>query len=331
MKQRLADNISLAGQTPGLDAAAVEIAVTVPTFRRPDHLLRTLDSLRAQKTSRPFAVIVMENDAEGGAGAEAAAPRFQSGADNGLVVIAHERGNCHAYNAGWFTAFTLFPNLRYLAVIDDDEIADPNWIEQLCATSERLDCALVGGPQIAVFEGDVRGDWQTHPVFTPHHNETGPVPVIYSSGNLLVRSDVLRAMPQPFLDPRFNFTGGGDSDFIQRARTKGFRIAWCNEAIVRETVPERRVTWSWIQARSLRNGMLSAAIEHRRRAGDVFGRTRTIAKSLALLAAAPPRFAVRFASTGSLLPSLYPVHVALGRIMSEFGYANEQYRDPEKN
>jgi hypothetical protein len=28
---------------------------------------------------------------------------------------------------------------------------------------------------------------------------------------------------------------------------------------------------------------------------------------------------------------LYPLHVALGRLMAEFGYTNEQYRQPEKN
>jgi hypothetical protein len=37
------------------------------------------------------------------------------------------------------------------------------------------------------------------------------------------------------------------------------------------------------------------------------------------------------ARTGSLSIGLYPVYVAAGRVMAEFGYANEQYRQPEKN
>lgn len=331
MKQRLADNISLVAQTPGLDHSAVEVAVTLPTFRRPDHLLRTLDSLREQQTGRPFAVIVMENDDEGRAGADAAAPRFEAGENRGMVVIAHDRGNCNAYNAGWFTAITQFPALRYIAVIDDDELADPHWVERLCTTSEAHDCALVGGPQRPVFEGDDGSKWRAHPVFAPHYSKTGPVDVLYSSGNLLLRADLLRAMPQPFLDQRFNFTGGGDADFIRRALDKGFRAAWCEEAPVFETVPERRVTRDWITRRSLRNGALSAMIEHRRRGSGPAGKSMTVAHSLALLGAAPLRSAVRLARTGSVLNALYPVHVALGRILSEFGYANEQYRDPERN
>ena len=165
--------------------------------------------------------------------------------------------------------------------------------------------------------------------FTPHYLTTGPVSVLYSSGNLLVRSDVLKTMPQPYLDPVFNFTGGGDSDFIRRSLAEGFSAAWCGEAAVRETVPDTRVTWRWIQARSLRNGALSAVIEHRQRADERFGGAATIARSLALLAISPIRFIAGCARSRSLLGALYPVHVALGRIMSEFGYANEQYRNPD--
>jgi hypothetical protein len=40
---------------------------------------------------------------------------------------------------------------------------------------------------------------------------------------------------------------------------------------------------------------------------------------------------VRLASTGSPSNAIYPVYVAVGRVLAEFGYANEQYRQPEKN
>ncbi|WP_306119223.1 MULTISPECIES: glycosyltransferase [unclassified Roseitalea] len=328
MKQRLADNISLVAQTPGLDAGAIEVVVTVPTFRRPEHLVRTLDSLKAQTTERPFAVIVIENEAEERAGARAVADLFEDGTHKGLVIVAHDRGNCHAYNAGWFTALTAFANLRALCVIDDDEIASPGWIEALCATSARFDAALVGGPQLPVFETGSNGKWTRHPVFTPHYHATGPVPALFSSGNLLVRRDVLQAMAQPFFDPVFNFTGGGDADFLARARDAGFTAAWCQEAAVRESIPRTRVSRRWIRDRALRNGQLSALIAHRRRANARLGRVTTIAESLALALAALPRALAGFARSGCLLNALYPVHIAAGRILSEFGYAHEQYRNP---
>ena len=56
------------------------MVVTVPTFRRPAQLLETLASLQQQETTRRFAVIVIENEAEKREGAIAAAPLFESGA-----------------------------------------------------------------------------------------------------------------------------------------------------------------------------------------------------------------------------------------------------------
>ena len=45
-------------------AAGVEVAVVVPTFKRPEHLVATLRSVLNQNTSRSFAVVVMDNHAE---------------------------------------------------------------------------------------------------------------------------------------------------------------------------------------------------------------------------------------------------------------------------
>ena len=56
-----------------------------------------------------------------------------------------------------------------------------------------------------------------------------------------------------------------------------------------------------------------------------------LAKSLALLGASVPRGIALAIQTRSGLIGLYHAQVALGRLMSEFGVANEQYRKPEKN
>lgn len=331
MKLRLTDDISIAARSPGLETDAVEVVVTIPTFRRPEHLLKTLDSIKGQKTDRRFAVIVMENDAEGRAGVQAATPLFEGGGIDGLLIIAHQRGNCHAYNAGWLTALVNFPKFHHLAVIDDDEVAHPDWLENLCATREEFDADVVGGPQLPVFEDDANALWHEHPVFVPHYTATGAVPALYSSGNILIGRNVLEAMEHPFLDLRFNFLGGGDSDFLSRASARGFRFAWCADALIHEDVPQRRTSWRWIQARALRNGVISTFVEKRRRSHQRLGALWTILKSLALLARSPFQSVARLVSTGSVLIALYPVHVALGRLLAEVGYVNEQYRQPESN
>ena len=324
-------SVSIAGRSPGLAVEAVEAVVTLPTFKRPEQVLETLASLKAQQTARRFAVIVMENEAEARAGARAALPLFERGDMAGMVIIAHERGNCSAYNAGWQTAILHFPNFKHLLVIDDDELADPLWLETMCKAAEGLGADIVGGPQVPVFADPSHAIWAEHPVFASPYRQTGRVPALYSSGNLLLGRNVLTAMGPPFLDLRFNFMGGGDSDFLSRASGKGFVLGWCAEARVHETVPARRVEADWIRARSLRNGVISTLVEKKKRAGTPFAGAKVLAKSLALLAASPLRGAARLARTGSPATALYPVHVALGRVLAEFGYANEQYRQPEKN
>jgi glycosyltransferase involved in cell wall biosynthesis len=323
--------VSIAGRSPGLVPETVEAVVTVPTFRRPEQLLATLESLRQQETARRFAVIVMENEAEAREGVSAALPLFDANALLGMVIIAHERGNCSAYNAGWQTAIMHFPNFRHLLVIDDDEIADPRWLERMCAASETYGADIVGGPQIPVFADPAHAKWEKHPVFAPPYTVSGRVAALYSSGNLLVGRHVLAAMGPPFMDQKFNVMGGGDSDILSRAAERGFKLAWCAEAPVREAVPPRRVEADWIRARALRNGVISTLVEKKKRAGAPLANVRVLAKSLALLAASPFRALARLAGTGSPAIAVYPIHVALGRVLAEFGYANEQYRQPEKN
>ncbi|MDX8529240.1 glycosyltransferase [Mesorhizobium sp. MSK_1335] len=324
-------SVSIAGRSPGLAAETVEAVVTLPTFKRPKQVLEALASLKAQRTGRRFAVIVMENEAEAREGAGAVLPLFESGEMPGMVIVAHERGNCSAYNAGWQTAILQFPNFKHLLVIDDDEIAAPDWLERMCKAAETLQADIVGGPQVPVFADPSHARWAEHPVFAPPYRETGRVPALYSSGNLLVGRNVLAAMGPPFLDLRFNFMGGGDSDFLSRSAQKGFVLGWCAEAKVEEAVPARRIEADWIRARSLRNGVISTLVEKKKRAGTPLAGLKVFLKSLALLAASPLRGAIRLARTGSLTTGLYPVYVALGRVLAEFGYANEQYRQPEKN
>ena len=323
--------VSIFARTPDLAVDAIECVVTVPTFKRPEHLLKTLESIATQETSRRFAVLIIENEAEGREGAMAAAPLIESGKLQGLIIVAHQRGNCAAYNAGWETALEAFPRFRHLFVIDDDEIATPGWLEALYKTAEEFDADIVGGPVLPAFAEGAPQGLQSHPVFLPAHEKTGLVPVLVGSGNLLIRRRVLETMERPFMDLAFNFIGGGDSDFLARVVGKGFRLAWCAEAVAHETVPARRLEADWIRARSLRNGVISTLVEKKKRRDQPLGAVRVLAKSLALLTLSPLRGALRFIATGSPSIAMYPVYIGLGRLLAEFGYANEQYREPHKN
>ena len=312
------------------DPALPRLAVTLPTFRRPRQVVETLKSVVAQTSPVPFAVVVMENETQGAEGA-AAAQAFLADHDiAAAVVLAHRRGNCAAYNAGWHAALSRYPHLDHILVIDDDEIARPGWIAAMLETVRATGADMVGAPQWPVFEDGANERMADHPVFRPSYATTGRVPILYSSGNVLIRADLLRRVGYPWLDERFNFLGGGDSDFYARMKRRGATFAWCVEGGLDETIPARRTELSWLNARALRNGSISALIEKRAAegAGD---HVRRVLKSLALLGASPWRSLAVTARSGSPAYGLTHMNVALGRLLMELDFANEQYRAADKN
>lgn len=325
----LSDDTLLYWRAPGLDADACRLAVTVPTFKRPEQLIMTLQSIVLQVSAHNGVIIVMENEAENREGAKAATRYMAANNINGLVIVVITPGNCNAYNGGWRTVKEHFPNVSHIAVLDDDETAHADWLDQLMEVQSTSGADLVGGPQSPVLPENMSGP--VHPVFRPPYKQTGMVPMLYGSGNLLITRRVLDEMPFPFLDPVFNFTGGGDSDFYERASAKNFKFAWANEAILYEPIPERRMQKDWLRARALRNGALSSIIERRKFGESFWGRTRVIAKSFGLLGASPFRALATLVSTGSLVEAAYKIEIGVGRVMGEFGLINEQYRNPEKN
>jgi GT2 family glycosyltransferase len=325
----LAPDTVLYWASPLLDPAACRIAVTIPTFRRPGPLVETLASIAPQIGTHQAAFVIMENEAEGREGAKAAMEFLSRNSLPGIILVVIAQGNCNAYNGGWRVVRDHLPNAAFVAVCDDDETAAPGWLDQLVATQKQTGADITGGPQAPRLPNGFNGP--AHPVFRPPYSETGPVAILYSSGNLLMARGVIETMPEPFLDPAFNFTGGGDSDFFVRARTKGFRFAWANDAVLHEAIPARRMERDWLKARALRNGALSAIIERREHGATLLGRARVFAKSLALLVASPLRAAGDLARSGSWVDARYRMEIGLGRMMGEMGLIKEQYRNPEKN
>ena len=308
----------------------VQLVVVIPTFKRPDHLIITLNSVLEQKANIPFAVVVMDNHPEASEGAQAAIPCFGKHNIPATVILAHRRGNCSAYNAGFHTALNTYPNAKWIQIIDDDEIAQSNWLNNQLAIADKTKADFVGAPQFPIFEAGADERQRQHPVFQPPYETSGRVPILYSSGNVLIATKLLREHQHPWLDECFNFLGGGDSDFYSRCKSNGAVFAWCANAGVDETTPARRTEFSWLNSRSLRNGSISALIQ-KRAARSIGDHLKRFVKTCLLLAASPYRSLILFIKKRSLIMALNPMNVALGRLLMEFGFANEQYRAADKN
>ncbi len=224
------------------------VSVLIPTFRRPLGLARAIASVMGQ-TRLPDEIVVVDNDPEG-SGRELVEDLARD-ARAPLVYVHEPRpGVSHARNTGFARATG-----RFIAQLDDDEGARPEWLESLLATREGLDTPVVFGPVTPLATG-------AGPIVTAMlerlYARTGPDSDAertrdWGCGNSLLDRSCL-TLPDPVFDPRTNETGGEDDVLFVQLREKGVRFGWSARAEVIEFVEGNRVHWKHLLARSFAYG-----------------------------------------------------------------------------
>ena len=239
-----------------------QLAVVVPTFRRPDLLVEALDSIAAQTGAPPFRLFVVENDSEGQAGTRAATDWIaRTGwADRATVVVAKERGFSQSRNAGLAAAFAR-PEIDAVAMMDDDTVADPTWVAAIVEALEAHDPDLLGGPTIYSFATDVPNHIANADMFGVPFTHSGPVPRLRSSNNCVISRRLFETLGPPLFDPRFGSSGGEDVLLFTRCQQRGGKIVWTTEAVVREGVPADRGTDQWVLKRHRASATNAARID----------------------------------------------------------------------
>jgi GT2 family glycosyltransferase len=315
---------ALVAMSPSIDPSIATV-VCIPSFRRPQHLRLTLDSLARQRTDRRFAVVIVENDALACGSVPVATEFLRAGKFAGLCIVEPRQGNCHAINAAFETALATFPAATHFLMIDDDEIASPDWLELMVRAAEATDADVVGGPVLQRFDDDTKRGLQRHPAFLPAYDTSGPVPIIYGCGNCLIKRSVFASLASPAFDLRFNFLGGGDVDFFTRCRRAGLQFHWVAEAVIVETVPNNRTSPAWLAMRGLRIGAINYHVQ-RKAARTLWSRALLFAKLLALLPLSLLRGVRLFLSEQRMVIALHPMIVALGSALAAIGLEPQPYK-----
>lgn len=236
----------------------MSVLVGIPTHKRPDLLRKCLESIAAQAGDLPpVRVFVADNDARGREGVRvveeiAADYRFPisatSVAEPGIsavrnAILDEARGGGDAF----------------IAMIDDDETASPEWLERLVATAVRSGASVVGGPTEPVFE--VPPSEVARQFWIPRMHAEGPIEVIQSTANCLVSTRDMFKLNWPKFDQSFGLTGGGDTEWFRRIRLRGATFAWSEKASTQETVPASRTTTRWALTRRFRSANQAVRIE----------------------------------------------------------------------
>lgn len=253
------------------------IEVCVCTFRR-DSLAATLASLAGQDLPKGVAlrVIVADNDQtdERRQGIEAAAQ------DLGLAlryVHAPARNISIARNACLNAA-----SADWIAFIDDDEVARPDWIAQLIAACDGHE--VVFGVSQASYPDPAIPGWIVAGDF--HSNRlSGNDPAWNGyTANVLIDRRFSAAHGLRFAD-ELGQTGGEDTLFFYQARGLGARFGYAPLAIVDEVTPLARASLRWLALRRFRAGQIHHMLL-RREGNAGRGALAALAKAGACLAAA---------------------------------------------
>ncbi len=230
------------------------VSVCICTYRRP-YLAKTLESLAAIRIPDGLSVeiVIADNDAAGSAAAIVAAAQAQTPHPIRCEVeprkgLAAARNRTLAMAQG-----------DWLAFMDDDEIAEPAWLETLHATALETGAAAVVGLVEPDFESPPPA-WALEGHFYDRARPaTGTVLEDGRTGNALVRAAIVRDNDLHF-DDAYSTTGGEDTAFFQAIRAAGGTIVSCRESVVWETVPADRVSMAYLRKRALRQGESYARI-----------------------------------------------------------------------
>jgi succinoglycan biosynthesis protein ExoM len=290
------------------------VAVCIPTFKRPKMLRRLLDALAALDTDADVRVLVADNDAQSHAGFDLCQTltnyRWPLRA-----VIAPERGIAQVRNV--LIAQALKSDARFVAMIDDDEWPQADWIAQFLSCARQSDAdvlqgsILFGSAESIEGHGDIR-------------HATGPAPMLQGAGNLLIRRTVLEEMTAPWFDPAFALSGGEDREFFVRLQRAGKRFAWSDEARAHGDIPDTKDNLGWLlrRAYSVGNSDMRVLLKHGLGAGGVAVELCKIGASLLLSPLAALALAVHPRKRAIPLQKLFR---AAGKLSALMGRSYHEY------
>ena len=227
-----------------------DVTVCVCTFRRPS-VLAAIESVASQKlpAGTRLNILVVDNDMT--PSAQEIVESFRARTPAALEYRhAPGRNISAARNEALRAAST-----RWLAFLDDDEYAPPDWLARLLAA--RAGANVVFGPCQAIYPQGTppwMRDGDYHSNRLPARKR--PIDTGYTSNVLIDMNFVRRHMLQ--FDPALGRTGGEDTFFFQAMYRRGAVLRYAPGAVVREDVAASRLNLKWILRRKFRAGQVYA-------------------------------------------------------------------------
>jgi succinoglycan biosynthesis protein ExoM len=210
--------------------------------------------LAQQGVATSFEIVVIDNDPDGSARALVDSIAAESPVP---IRYVHEPrpGISHARNTGVASAAG-----RYLAFLDDDEEADPDWLAHFLDTLRASGADAVVGPVLPRFPEGAKIDAYRRRVYTRDARvPTGTSLLRWNIGNSIFDKARCFVEAEPFL-PRLGRTGGEDTVFLRQLTRRGCKMVWCGEAIAWESVPADRLEADYLLRRAFRGAQTTTFV-----------------------------------------------------------------------
>lgn len=235
------------GSSPSVGTVPERIDVCICTFRRRS-IVDAIESVARQQLPAGFSlrVIVADNDEVPSARDQVEEAAARSGVE--LLYVHAPAANISIARNACIAA----SDSAWLAFLDDDETAPPDWLAKLVAARDGAD--VVFGPVKAVYDASapdwiVKGDYHST-VFDLRR----PIKSGYT-GNVLICRACLDGLQ---FDPALGLTGGEDTILFYALHLRGARLAAAPDAMVMEPVPAARASLGWLLRRRYRAGQTHA-------------------------------------------------------------------------
>jgi glycosyltransferase involved in cell wall biosynthesis len=320
------------------------VAICACTYKRPEGLRKLLNGLakqifagleEADGRGPGMAIVIADN--EGSEAARNVCTEFRLQRSDVPLTYTHEekRGISHARNA----CLDHVPvGADFIAMLDDDEIPNPDWLDNLLLAQRATNADIVVGCVMPIFDegtpawiagGDFFGrPKRTYELDARDYDDLTRL-TWSGSGNVLIRAAAVRDLALRF-DPVHALSGGEDTAFFAQMRKNGCEIVYSKHAVAYEYCPPERATFAYLAAERFRMANVNTllAVEdagrraRRRLAAGSTGLThlgsgfRRVLTTLVAGRWSKDRFA-----TGA-----FRIAYGLGMIAGAFGYRYQHYR-----
>ncbi|HEU4709599.1 MAG TPA: glycosyltransferase family 2 protein [Methylophilaceae bacterium] len=224
-----------------------KVIIGICTYQRPIMLGKCLDSIFAQKIPAgwQFEILIVDNDA-GSTLMETLLPNIARSPMKIHYAIERQRGIPYARNTA--CRESLKYGADWLLFLDDDEEAEPGWLEAYANAQQAVAAeAYTGSVRFLMPTGSKE----------PIHLTLGDKEDLTSlkraaTNNVMFSAKLLLPPWSMKFDTGMAFTGGSDLDFFTRVTDRGGKILFVKDAVVSEVVLESRLQLGWRLRRQYR-------------------------------------------------------------------------------